>query len=84
MRDRQWLLSFHRKARKSGLDIPRYNSLKDRLSSLEGDLQRLRDPLSLNLPPQHLRKIVEEQANLEAGKGANPLSQLKNMLGIKK
>ena len=87
VRDRQWLLGFHRKARKTGLDVSRYNQLKDRLFALEADLQRLRDPLSLNLPQQHLAKLIGDQVALGAGK-SSPLNaiqtQLRSMLGIKK
>lgn len=39
-----------------GLNVTDYNYLKNRLSQLEGDLKRLRDPLALNLPPLKLEQ----------------------------
>jgi len=51
VRDRQTLLGLHNKAKRSGFDLEKYNQLKDHLYKLETDLVRLRDPLSLHLPP---------------------------------
>ena len=48
--DRQFLLGFHRRARKGNWDVARYNVLKEGIARVEHDLQRLRDPLSLRLP----------------------------------
>nr|CAD7427298.1 unnamed protein product [Timema monikensis] len=53
VKDRQHLIIFHKRARKVGLDIQRYNELKDNVSKIEADLRRLRDPLHIHLPPQH-------------------------------
>ncbi|XP_063219890.1 calcium uniporter protein, mitochondrial isoform X2 [Bacillus rossius redtenbacheri] len=50
VKDRQHLIIFHRRARKLGLDLQRYNDLKDNISKIEADLQRLRDPLHMHLP----------------------------------
>ncbi|XP_022111992.1 calcium uniporter protein, mitochondrial-like [Acanthaster planci] len=49
-RDRQYLVSFHRNAKKKKMDIEKYNKLRDQISQLEQDLRRLRDPLTLHLP----------------------------------
>ncbi|KAB7507015.1 Calcium uniporter protein, mitochondrial, partial [Armadillidium nasatum] len=54
IRDRQFLISFYKRAQKVGLNVHEYNRLKERLSHLQGDLKRLRDPLALNLPPSKL------------------------------
>ncbi|GLG95442.1 Calcium uniporter protein, mitochondrial [Gryllus bimaculatus] len=62
VKDRQHLIVLHKRARKVGLDLSRYNELKDSVSRLEADLQRLRDPLQLHLPPHHLHKSLS--ANL--------------------
>lgn len=78
VRDRQFLLSFHKRAKKLGLDVERYNSLKNRLASLQNDLDRLRDPLSLNLPQSALNKPPTAQAPL-----AKAQQTLKNLLGFK-
>nr|CAD7196684.1 unnamed protein product [Timema douglasi]CAD7398515.1 unnamed protein product [Timema poppensis] len=53
VKDRQHLIIFHKRARKVGLDLQRYNELKDNVSKIEADLRRLRDPLHIHLPPQH-------------------------------
>ncbi|KAA0195984.1 hypothetical protein HAZT_HAZT004152 [Hyalella azteca] len=86
VRDRQFLLGFHRKARKTGMDVDNYNSLKNRLHALESDLRRLRDPLALNLPPQRLAKIIAEdaaQSPLKSSTFSVLQDQLKSLLKIK-
>jgi len=45
VRDRQFLFTFHRRARKSDWDVNKYNSLRDGIARVEADLRRLRDPL---------------------------------------
>lgn len=78
VRDRQFLLCFHKRARKVGLDVERYNNLKDRLASLQNDLERLRDPLALNLPQSAIKDAPVAQAPL-----AKAHQTLKNLLGFK-
>ncbi|XP_044727262.1 calcium uniporter protein, mitochondrial [Chrysoperla carnea] len=53
VKDRQHLLTLHKKAKKLGLDLNQYNSLKDRIRWIEKDLRRLRDPLTMKLPPTY-------------------------------
>ena len=50
MRDRQFLFTFHRRARKTEWDVTKYNSLRNGISSVEADLRRLRDPLRVRSP----------------------------------
>lgn len=50
VRDRQFLLTFHKRAKKDMWDVEKYNSLKEGITSVERDLKRLRDPLHLRLP----------------------------------
>ncbi|CAG7823247.1 unnamed protein product [Allacma fusca] len=50
VKDRQYLITFHKNAKKLGLDVERYNQLKDQIGTLQNDLNRLRDPLTLRLP----------------------------------
>nr|XP_022315335.1 calcium uniporter protein, mitochondrial-like [Crassostrea virginica] len=50
VKDRQHLLSLHSNAKKEGLDISKYNALKENLAKLEYDIKRLRDPLQLHVP----------------------------------
>ena len=52
--DRETLLNIHKNAKKTNLDINKYNKLRDAIAQTEYDLQRLRDPLQLQLPIQHL------------------------------
>ncbi len=61
VRDREYLLTLHKQANKASLDLLKYNRLRDAISQTEYDLQRLRDPLQMNLPvqsviPSHLSK----------------------------
>jgi hypothetical protein len=53
VKDRQHLIILHKRARKVGLDLDRYNQLKDSVSQIEADIKRLRDPLHLHLPVSH-------------------------------
>ncbi|KAM7303862.1 calcium uniporter protein, mitochondrial [Ixodes scapularis] len=55
VRDRQFLISFYKYARRQGMDVGRYNQLRDEIAQIEEDLQRLRDPLQKHLP---VREIV--------------------------
>ncbi|XP_060097188.1 calcium uniporter protein, mitochondrial isoform X1 [Heteronotia binoei] len=49
-RDRQFLLFFHKGAKKTRFDLEKYNQLKDAIAQAELDLKRLRDPLQVHLP----------------------------------
>lgn len=48
VRDRQYLLHLHKRAKKVGFPLDQYNCLKNECGKLETDLARLRDPL---IPP---------------------------------
>ncbi|XP_070544249.1 calcium uniporter protein, mitochondrial-like [Ptychodera flava] len=48
--DRQYLITFHKGAKKKQLNLADYNKLRDQIVKAEYDLERLRDPLQLNLP----------------------------------
>lgn len=62
VRDRQHLIDVHKRAAKVGLNLDKYNRLKEGITRLEGDLARLRDPLS-RIPIQpHLRPVSEAAA----------------------
>ncbi|XP_055841123.1 calcium uniporter protein, mitochondrial [Episyrphus balteatus] len=49
VKDRQYLLTLHKRAKKKRFDIEEYNSLKRQIADIEYDLRRLRDPLNLQL-----------------------------------
>lgn len=40
----------HKRAKKGGLDLDQYNTLKREIAEIESDLRRLRDPLQMHLP----------------------------------
>ncbi|XP_053603099.1 calcium uniporter protein, mitochondrial isoform X1 [Plodia interpunctella] len=69
VKDRQHLLTLHKKAKKIGLDINHYNHLKDEINKLEKDLARLRDPLQIHLP-----------SPTGGDDKRSPLSKIKDML----
>lgn len=54
VRDRQQLFAIHKKAKKLGLDLTKYNQLKDQMKLLELDLKRIKDPLRANQPRKSL------------------------------
>ncbi|XP_031560692.1 calcium uniporter protein, mitochondrial-like [Actinia tenebrosa] len=58
-RDRQQLLSFHKFSKKNQFDVEKYNHLKDCISKIEEDLQELRSPYKLHLPPRVTEKIKD-------------------------
>uniref|UniRef100_A0A0A9XL87 Calcium uniporter protein n=2 Tax=Lygus hesperus TaxID=30085 RepID=A0A0A9XL87_LYGHE len=51
VRDRQHLIDVHRRANKIGLNLEEYNRLKSKVTQVEMDLRRLRDPLNPFIPP---------------------------------
>jgi hypothetical protein len=52
--DRYYLNFFHRRARKEDFDVERYNQLKEAVAGLRQRMDKLHDPLLLNLPsPSH-------------------------------
>ena len=62
VKDREFLIAFHDKAKKQNLDVLRYNALANEISQTELDLKRLRDPLQLHLPtPQIVPNKPEEE-----------------------
>ncbi|XP_025420395.1 calcium uniporter protein, mitochondrial isoform X2 [Sipha flava] len=68
VRDRQYLITMHKKARKSGLDLHMYNQLKDQMSCVQTDLARLKDPL---IPPHRSQVLFDPLAGSDS-LGAEP------------
>lgn len=69
VKDRQHLFTIHKKAKKAGLDIMKYNALKNQICAVEMDLKRLRDPLHIHLPPdQTPASISDTVKNLKISK----------------
>lgn len=60
VRDRQFLISFYKFARRQGMDVSRYNALRDELFEIEEELRRLRDPLQKHLPVRELGAPCKE------------------------
>jgi len=57
-KNRQRLLTFHKKAKKHRWDVERYNTLKQGINSIEADLRSIRDPLALHVPGKTVEKKV--------------------------
>jgi hypothetical protein len=51
VRDREYLLQFHKRAKKMGMNVAEYNRLLESIAQVENDLKRLRDPLRVHHPP---------------------------------
>lgn len=72
MKDRQQLITLHKLAKKSGLDLEEYNKIKREIAEIEYDLRRLRDPLYMHLPgspptsPNYSKTEIEYSKKLEA------------------
>lgn len=47
VKDRQFLIAVHKKAKKLGFDINRYNQLRDEAYTIESNIRRLRDPIKM-------------------------------------
>ncbi|XP_013396218.1 calcium uniporter protein, mitochondrial [Lingula anatina] len=60
MYNRQRLLSFHKDAGKKQFDVEKYNKLRKAILQAELDIERLRDPLQLQLPIPTLEAKREE------------------------
>ncbi|XP_046664646.1 calcium uniporter protein, mitochondrial isoform X1 [Homalodisca vitripennis] len=71
VRDRQHLIILHKRARKMGLDLEQYNALKDEMARTELDLNRLRDPLQVHLPPRYISALETK---------TSPLDRLKSLI----
>lgn len=72
VRDRQFLLSFYKFARRQGMDVSSYNRLQNEKAHIEEDLQRLRDPLQKHLPIREL--LCDHDPEVRAAT-LNPLHQ---------
>lgn len=57
VRDRAYLLHFHKKAKKLGMNVAEYNRLQENIAQVENDLKRLRDPLRVHHPPTGTKSI---------------------------
>lgn len=61
-KDRKYLVLFHKFSKRKNLDLEKYNQLKDDVAQVQADLQRLRDPLTINLPiPPPPRETAKEE-----------------------
>ncbi|XP_064457284.1 calcium uniporter protein, mitochondrial-like [Ornithodoros turicata] len=70
VRDRQFLITFYKYARKQGMDVSNYNNLQNEKAHIEEDLRRLRDPLQKHLPIRELLSHHDPEV-LKAGDAAH-------------
>lgn len=73
---RQYLLTMYKRAKKYKFDIEKYNVLRRDIAEIEHDLRRLRDPLTIQLPPNVNRcehkppaELTNNLANNSSAKG---------------
>ncbi|XP_065334289.1 calcium uniporter protein, mitochondrial isoform X1 [Cloeon dipterum] len=78
VKDRQFLISFHKKARKNGFDVERYNELRDSIASVEDDLRRLRDPLQIHLP--QAGSLLQQGVGKPSDGLPSPIEQIRSLL----
>lgn len=71
MKDRQFLIAVHKKAKKIGFDINRYNQLREEAYDIESNLRRLRDPLYLRYSPNSGQKLNPMSGVSGSNAGAN-------------
>ena len=79
VKDRQFLIGFHKKAKKHDWDVKKYNQLKDGIIKVESELKRLRDPLRLKLMP-HDGNRSDGAKSEGLGKGQVNIANIKDML----
>lgn len=58
VKDRQFLIAVHKKAKKKGFDVVRYNQLKEEAHGIESDLRRIHDPLYIRHSPTSAGKFT--------------------------
>lgn len=68
VKDRQQLIALHKSAKKAGLDLAQYNSLKRQVAEVENDLRRLRDPLCLHLPATPIKSPTYSETEISTAK----------------
>lgn len=64
VKDRQYLITLHKKAKKKGFDIELYNQLKREVAEVEHDLRRLRDPLYVRYSPTSAPNLTDNSSIL--------------------
>lgn len=62
VRDRLFLIAFYKFARRRGMDVSRYNDLRNELEEIEQELRRLKDPLQKHLPVRELPLPVKDSS----------------------
>lgn len=77
MKDRQYLITLHKKAKKRGFDVDLYNQLKREVAEVEHDLRRLRDPLYVRYSPTSAPNLTDNSTILSKQHGfSNSTKQL--------
>lgn len=79
VKDRQFLIAVHKKAKKKGFDVVRYNQLKEEAHDIENDLRRLHDPLYLRHSPTSSSSQFTPFSLTSTSTGATTKEQLVDM-----
>lgn len=83
VKNRQHLITLHKSAKKSGLDLHQYNDMKRQVAEIEHDLRRLRDPLYMHLPAPPPKSATYSQTEIETSKKLKATLQDNEALGRK-
>lgn len=62
------MITLHKAAKKTGLDLDQYNEIKREIAEIEHDLRRLNDPLYKNLPAIPPKTQNYSQTEIESSK----------------
>jgi calcium uniporter protein, mitochondrial len=75
------LITLHKAAKKSGLDLDEYNTIKRQIAEIEYDLRRLNDPLYKDLPLSTIKSPTYSATEIESSKKLKAfLADSKNLL----
>ncbi|XP_037044499.1 calcium uniporter protein, mitochondrial isoform X2 [Bradysia coprophila] len=80
VKDRQYLITLHKKAKKKGFDIELYNQLKREVAEVEHDLRRLRDPLYVRYSPTSAPNLTDNSSILSKQHGFSNTTKQPNTL----
>lgn len=80
VKDRQYLITLHKKAKKKGFNVDLYNQLKREVAEVEHDLRRLRDPLYVRYSPTSAPNLTDNSSILSKQHGFSNTTKQPNTL----